>query len=77
MSAPHDTNVETQTKRHRGPVLGILLSIAAAGVLSLAIAIAAFNPDGDDPEQAADLIPPAADAERVDPADQPPATTTD
>ncbi|WP_050927955.1 hypothetical protein [Aestuariivita boseongensis] len=44
MSAP-DTNVETQTKRHKGPLVGIAIAVAFGVVMFLTIFFSAADDD--------------------------------
>ena len=55
MSAP-DTNVDTQAKRHRGPIVGIVTVLTFAAVLFVAFLAWSADPVGEE------TAPPAAAA---------------
>lgn len=65
MSAPR-TNLETQTKRHRGPLIGISLGL----ILVVAVALAAFLSGGVplEDQAAPDGAPTEIDGDATDPS---------
>jgi hypothetical protein len=74
MSAP-DTNVETQEKRHKGPLSGMLFAVLIAGLLFLGLILwLAWN--GNDPgdEAAAPSTADTGTAPMVEPVTAEPAT---